>query len=311
MSGRRWLTLALVVAAASCSEDDDGPLPGPNPVPYDPATAPRVAVDRFSADAGTLFVRTGENGLPAANSPIDFDLPPFRVQAFGPGGEVVTHYNFDVMPETLANLYVFVRAATDQLVAGQLPVIDQLPGDAGYNDFRRVVRVIVPAEYVANTVASLQAIQTAAFPLETTEQVVNYPVVPAGSTADLRVSGDAQLRQGWYRNQVFFYLAFTEAALTIPIRDGLQALPMFAAFNINPGQPGGGFASGFRQELGSLQTHNVLARLPGHFQYTGLWLVGAYDREHFDDVVDLPTAQAVGILTALQVVNGPVGEIEE
>jgi hypothetical protein len=311
MSGMRWLAVALVVAAAGCSGDDYGPGPGPGPVPYDPETAPQVAVDRFSADAGTLFVRTGENGLPAANTPIDFDLPPFRVQAFGPDGEVVTYYNFDATPETPANLYVFFRAATDEVVAGQLPVIDQLPGDAGYSDFRRVVRVIVPADYVANTVASLPAIQTAAFPLEPTEQVINYPVVPAGSTADLRVNGNTQLLRGWYRNQVFFFFAFTERLLNLPVGEGFQPRPLFVSFNINPGEEGGGFESGFRAELGSLQTHNVLAFLPDQADYAPFWQLIAYDRADFDDVIDLATAQEARILTALQLVNSPVVGIEE
>jgi hypothetical protein len=311
MSGMRWLTLALVALATGCSGDDYGPIPGPNPVPYDPETAPRVAVDRFSAEAGTLFDRTGQIGLPAPNAPIDFDLPPFRVTGFGPNGEVVTYYLLDTTSETPANLYVFFRAGTDELVAGQLPVIDQLPGDAGYSDFRRVVRVIVPADYVANTIASLQAIQTALFPLEPTEQVINYPVVPAGSTADLRVNGNTQLLQGWYRNQVFFYFAFTERLLTLPVGNGFEPRPLFVSFNINPGEAGGGFPSGFRGELGSLQTHNVLSFLPDQADYAPFWLLIAYDRADFDDVIDLATAQEAEILTALQVVNSPVVDIEE
>ncbi|HET9513591.1 MAG TPA: hypothetical protein VFO95_06660, partial [Gemmatimonadales bacterium] len=230
---------------------------------------------------------------------------------FGPNGEVVTYYNLDAMPETPANLYVFVRAPNDEVVAGQLPVIDQLPGDEEYSDFRRVVFVTVPGDYVANTVASLQAIQAAAFPLEPTEQVINYPVVPAGSTADLRVNGNTQLLRGWYRNQVFFYFAFTERLLNLPVGVGLVPRPLFVSFNINPGEDGGGFASGFRAELGSLQTHNVLAFLPDQVDYAPFWQLIAYDRADFDDVIDLATAQEARILTALQLVNSPVVDIDQ
>ena len=39
--------------------------------------------------------------------------------------------------------------------------MDAIPGEAGYSDFRQVVRVTVPAGYVANTHASLDDVTTA------------------------------------------------------------------------------------------------------------------------------------------------------
>ena len=39
----------------------------------DPDTAQKASIDRFSMDAGHLFVRDGSNGLPGSNEPIDFD----------------------------------------------------------------------------------------------------------------------------------------------------------------------------------------------------------------------------------------------
>src|SRR4029077_19003410 len=36
--------------------------------------------------------------------------------------------------------------------ASQLDIIDTLPGDKGYNDFRQVWKVWVPKDYVANTI---------------------------------------------------------------------------------------------------------------------------------------------------------------
>jgi hypothetical protein len=41
------------------------------------------------------------------------------------------------------------------------------------------------------------------------------------------------------------------------------------SFNINPGQPNGDLASGFRTEPNSQQTHNIPATLPGDKGYSG------------------------------------------
>lgn len=307
MSNVNRLALALMLAAGSACSDDD-PI-GPGPVPIDPATAPRVAVDRFSAEAGTLFVRTAENELPAANAAIDFDQGPFITHGLGPNGENLSYYNFDVMPDTPADLYVFYRAGSDQVVAGQLPVIDEIPGQEGYNDFRRVVRVNVPADYVANTAASLEAIEDAGFELAPTTQIVNYPVVPAGSTADLRINGAADLQQGWYRNQVFFYFGFTERAL-VAQQGKVPVAPIFVSFVINPDEEGGGPPSGFLTEEGSEQTHNVVSALPDEAGYSPLWNVIPYDNADFDLVVDLESVQALDTFDPLGLVNCPVVRIQ-
>lgn len=67
-------------------------------------------------------------------------------------------------------------------------------------------------------------------------------------------------------------------------------------FNINPGEPGGGPASGFMREPGTDQTHNVVATLPGDAGYSPLWHVNVYDNAEFDAVTDLSSAQAATLL---------------
>ncbi len=123
--------------------------------PMDPATARRASVDRFSEKAGKLFVRNGANGLPGANEPIDFDRSPFITQGLGPKGVGVRYYNFDVQGTTPAPIYVLFREGESKPVAGQLNIVDVIPGDEGYNDFWRVTKVTVPKNYVANTVTSV------------------------------------------------------------------------------------------------------------------------------------------------------------
>ena len=75
-------------------------------------------------------------------------------------------------------------------MSGQLNVIDVLPGDQGYNDFWQVMKVTVPAGYVANTVTSVAEIGAQGFPVEATDMLVNCPVVPKGSSAALRLKDE-------------------------------------------------------------------------------------------------------------------------
>ncbi|HET9275922.1 MAG TPA: hypothetical protein VFN96_07625 [Gemmatimonadales bacterium] len=308
---RRSLLAALLLAgaAAACDDDPTGTVP---PVPIDPATAPRASVDRFSPAASTIFDRTAIPGLPAAGAAIDMDQGPFITHGLGPAGQQVSYYNFDVQPDDPAPFYVFLYEGTTTAVPNQLPVIDLLPGEAGYSDFRRIIRVYVPAGYVANTVTSLPGINNPAFRLEPTDIVVNYPVVPEGSTADLGVGGNATpLRQGWYKSQAFFYFAFEEALLRAPLPNGkVPVAPIYVSFTINPGQPGGGPASGFLTEPGTDQTHNVVSALPADATYSPLWDVIAYDRADFAAVFDLGSAVVATLLGSQGLVNCPVVRVQ-
>lgn len=298
----KTLGLALMAVALAACEDTNAPQP------RDPDTAPRASIDRFSAAAGNLFVRTVGNGLPAANAPIDFDQAPFITQGLGPGGGLVSYYNFDVQPVAPAPIFVLFRQGEADPVSAQLNIIDVIPGDAGYNDFWQVVRVAVPADYVANTVTSLAGILSAGYTREATTMLVNCPVVPEGSVATQRLGGgSAALIRGWYKNQVVFYFSFEERALSTNIDDEVPVSPIYVAFNINPGQPGGGPPSGFLTETGTSQTHNVVATLPADAAYSPLWSVNIYDNAEFDTVDDLASAQAATLLAAgAALVNCPV-----
>ena len=304
---RGWLALAAaaLLVTAACSDDDPT-----GPQPLDPDTAPVVSVDRFSDAAGTLFVRSENPDLPGPDAPIDMDTAPFITDGLGPDGGLITYYNFDVQSTTPAPIYVLFREGESEPVSGQLNIVDVIPGDAGYNDFWHVQKVTVPADYTANTITSFQDIMDGGYTIEPQPVLVNCPVVPEGSTADLRggMGEDTGLIRGWYRDQVVHYFSFEEAPLA-PTGDPhmVPTSPIYVSFNINPGETGGGPPSGFMTEMGSDQTHNVTATIPGDATYSPLWLVNVYDNADFDTVSDLTTAQAANILaTGVATPNCPV-----
>lgn len=300
---------AVIFTFTACKKDEEMAAVINPPVAetvLDPATTSRVSVDRFSASAGTLMIRDGANGLPTANTPINFDQAPFITTGHGPGGEIVEYYNFDVQSNNPAPIYVFFVSGSSTPVPGQLNVINVVPGDAGYNDFWNVVKVTVPSDYVANTVTSESEIYSKGYTLEVTSMIVNCPVVPEGSMATKRLgSTDVQLTMGWSKDKVVFYFNFAEAAIPATSGGLVSTSPIYVTFNVNP--PTGGPSSGFVTEVGTMQTHNILATIPTDALYSPLWSVSVYDNTNFSMVHSLSDIGGATILGAdLMTVNCPV-----
>jgi len=274
----------------------------------DPDKAPVAAVDRFSAKAAHLQLRTASNGIPGPNMPVDFDTGPFITQGLSPTtGKPVRYYNFDVQSTMPAPVYVLYRRGEDQPVADQLDIIDTLPGDRGYNDFRQVWKAWVPKSYVANTITSAAKLRKAGYKMEKTDALRNMPVVPDKSVARTRLNGESpELQRAWYRGKVAKYFSFSETRLSVAGTD-VPVSPIYVTFNINPDQPDGGPSSGFRTEMNSKQTHNVPSTLPGDGGYSPLWLVSVYDNADWPMVRDLDTVSKAKILAAgAATVNCPV-----
>jgi hypothetical protein len=274
----------------------------------DPDTAQKASIDRFSMEAGHLFIRNGSNGLPGPNEPVNFDQAPFITKGLGPRGEHISYYNFDIQSTTPAPIYVLFKNGESSPVAGQLNIVNVIPGDTGYNDFWQVVKVTVPADYIANTVTSLQQIIDSSFQMDTTTTLVNCPVVPDSSTASLRLNGgDTALTRGWYKNKIVYYFNFFEKAIMTDQNGMVPVSPIYVSFNINPGESGGGPPSGFKTEMATGRTHNVTATVPSDPLYSPMWWVSAYDNADFDNVYNLETAQAANIIAAgIADVNCPV-----
>ena len=98
--------------------------------------------------------------------------------------------------------------------------------------------------------------------------------------------------------------------MTVTMDGKIPLSPIYVSFNINPGEAGGGPASGFVSEEMSAQTHNVVATIPADTDYSPLWLVNAYDNADFDNVMNLTSATSAGnVGMNLATVNCPIVSI--
>ncbi len=281
------LLLVLSMLIVSCEKSST-----PDPVGSivkDINQAEKASVDRFSDVAGKLFKRSAILVLPAANAAINFDNAPFITKGFDKNGVVADYYNFDVQSTTPDEIYVFFKEGATSPLPGQNNIVPTIPGDAGYNDFWIVNKVIVPDTYIPNTFTSENDILTSAFKVTKTDMIVNCPIVPFGSTAaKSKTAGVAsKLTLGWYKGKAVAYFEFAEATITA-VSGKVPISPIYVMFEDNTIGP----ASGFKVEKGTTQTHNVLGSSPGDPDYSPLWDVKALDNKEFPTVKNLTTAQS-------------------
>jgi hypothetical protein len=296
--------LCFVLFAASCKKKDTTATTTPVATAKDINTATKVSIDRFSAAAGHLMLRSSGNTLPAANVAVNFDVAPFITHGLDRTGANVTYYNFDVQPSAPGNIYVFFKSGATTPIAGQNNIIPTIPGDAGYSDFWLVNKVTVPDSYVPNSITSEAAVLASGYTLTKTNSIVNCPVVPFGSTASRSsVSGTASaLTLGWYKDMAVAYYTFSEAAVTTTSAGLVPLSPIYVIF-ANNSSP----ANGFKVETVNMsQTHNVLATLPADATYSPLWNVNVIDSSHFSMVTNLTTATSFTSMAAGATVNCPI-----
>lgn len=246
-------------------------------------------IDRFSDSAGEFFRRSQTPSLPGPNEAIDFDGQ-FLRRGFGPNGQRIEFYHFDVSAATPAPLYLLVDRF-GEAVPGQLPILDEAPGDSSYSDLRRIWRVqVTGGGYRPNAITSLEAVLEAEMDTTATDQVLNCVVVPDGSTATRRFgAGDRTvLQSGWYRDQIVRYFLFEapDASVQVAFEGGTVSVPQMYAFLANDEDVDDGFAL---DAEGS--THNVATRLPIDEGYSPLWALQLLTLDAFGRVEDVPTAQ--------------------
>ncbi len=267
-------------------------------------TATKASIDRFSAIAGHLMVRTASNGLPAANAAVNFDVAPFITQGLDRTGAVVKYYNFDVHPTQPDDIYVFFKSGATTPVSGQNNVIPTIPGDTGYNDFWLVNKVTVPDNYVANSLTSEAEVLASGYTVTKTGSIVNCPVVPYGSVAakSFTAGTSSALIYCWYKSMAVAYFNFGEAEINTTASGMVPLSTIYVMFNDNAAGP----SSGFKVETGTMQAHNVLATIPTDAGYSSLWDVNVIDNANFAGVTNLATATSFPSTPAGATVNCPV-----
>ena len=254
-------------------------------------------IDRFSAHAGHLMVRTAQNHLPGPDEPIDLDRPPFITRGLGPDGTPVRYYNFDVQPLVPAPRFRFTHAGKREPIAGQADVVDVLPGDPGYSDFWGVVWVEVPESFVPGSITA--ASQIRGLHAEASSRALDCPIVPRGTTArEAHGVARAIADEMWYRGAHVQCLRFGDELELVA--DHVPTSPIYVTF---------GSEATFATEGGTPQTHNVVLSVPGDAEYSPLWSVHIYDRAAFDRVHDATTALAAPVVKQGPLVNCPIQSV--
>jgi hypothetical protein len=221
------LVAGLSLAAASGGRAGESFAAAPqSQVPTFGLDAPLLSVDRFSERAGTLLRRSAVAGLPAPNEAIDLDRPPFLVGVRTPDGSLRSCYDFDLRPAEPATMYVFYDSL-GQYVITQFPVVDVAPGDPGYTDLWRILKVTIPNGQPrdnsirdADTVRRLLADASSGYSSENTQSLLNGPIVPEGSHGQWKADdrpGSVVLRYAWYRGKRAPYLYFEQSLVADPV----------------------------------------------------------------------------------------------
>lgn len=241
-------------------------------------------MDRFSDDAGTVMRRSANADLPAPNEPIDFDSD-FLQHALGPGGDDVSYYAFDVNSLQSAPVYSVVYASDPSVrVEGQSPIFDQIPGDPGYNDFWQAIQVLVPDDYEVNSLKSLDDIESSGYELVRTGTIINCPIVPFGSKAELANRDSV----GWYKGKHVQYFSFEVQQVSV-VTDGPLDVP-YAVVRVifEDNDP----SKGMKLDSSTGKTHNVFDTIPGDDLYRALWRHDFVDAGEFDSVHNWETSKA-------------------
>jgi hypothetical protein len=218
-----------------------------------------IAVYTLSILAVLLIGIGTVNATPSLSGPVsNLDRPSTYALVHGwYRGADITYLDFGPSNSVAAPILAFFYASNpNSSVAGQNNIVDTIPGLPSYSDFWRVYKVLVPDNYVPNSIRSFDEALASGYTMEATNLIVNCPVVNPNSTT---VGYNATLEQGWFRNRQVFYFNLGANTHAVDAADGfvLTSAPIYAFFYANrtrvPGQK------------------NVVDVLPGNASYSDLW----------------------------------------
>lgn len=146
-------------------------------------------------------------------------------------------------PMRNAHVYAFVHGFSTSgqpiRVQGQFNIADTVPADPLYSPLWLVNYVVVPQNYLPNSIRSEEDIFRNPYHIEVTGDVSNCPVVPQDTVAPGFITVPS-----WYRNQQIFYvdiglMPFKAANFYIFVRDNNgQLTPITEQFAVLDSVPG-------------------------------------------------------------------------
>jgi hypothetical protein len=202
-----------------------------------------------------------------------------------PNGDDVSYYVFDVNSLQSAPVYSVVYASDpSKRVEGQASIFDSIPGDVGYNDFWQAIQVLVPDDYEVDSLRSLADIESSGYELVRTGTIINCPIVPFGSKAELANRDSV----GWYKGQHVQYFSFDVQRVSV-VTDGPLDVP-YAIVRVifEDNDP----SKGMKVDAVTGKTHNVFDTIPGDDLYRALWRHDFVDADEFDSVHDWESSKA-------------------
>ena len=218
----------------------------------------------------------------------------------------ITYLDFGSSIATATPMLTFFFAnAPTRPVDGQRNVIDTTPGMPGYSDFWRVYKIHVPINYVVNSIRSFEQAVSSGYSIETTDLIVNCPVVNPNATIQGQYT---PLIHGWFRGKDVFYfdLGTNSHAQGFDL-DNASMYVFYYGIKVSDGhtEPGIQIAN----------QRNVLDLRPGDQGYGALWNIvnvivpPSYVANSLKDAGDILAAAAanqIRLETTSEYVNCPV-----
>jgi hypothetical protein len=128
-------------------------------------------------------------------------------------GRAVQYWDAGAATPAVSNVCVLYRKGSNTPIPfdQQYPIVDAVVGDAAYSPFRHVIKVTVPASYVANTMTSIADLVNALY-LDPALPVFTYTAWDAPSVdenATLDGSSEAPMPV-WYDGRIAFVFRFAD-----------------------------------------------------------------------------------------------------
>lgn len=257
----RALGLLCVISGAACLEAADESIPLENLI-APPGTRIEDAPALETAD------------LPQVDLSL-FTTFAANLRAYA-DGEAVRYWNLDgANARFIAPLYVL---QDDRGAVLQRPIIDAVPGDAGYSPWWRVHILRTTDAYNGEVISSRAGVDAAVqagllLPAQATRRIVNCPLVVPSAFSQSPGSPTLDITTVWYRGYQAHWLEFDEEFLVEVNQRTMPIYPVYILQRINEGAPLYEFLTGVDIDGDAVldNSNNIFASDLGGLRYSPLW----------------------------------------